>query len=98
MKESSSQFNTVCPFLQGTFTQKTSLAGQTAFGTFRGRIVKKLSRQASTPFSAVGEGMKTILLVDEVSDTYLRRDYLSGPVPKLQLYDQNTATFVRPSN
>ena len=37
-----------------------------------------------------------IFLVDQQSDIYLRRDYLNGPIPMLQLYDQQTASFVRP--
>ena len=98
MNESSSQFNTVCRFLQATFTQKTDIYGQTAFGTFRGRIVKKQSRQASTVFGSEPKGLRIILLVDEASDIHLRRDYLNGPIPKLQLYDKKTATFVRPED
>ena len=97
MNESSSQFNTVCRFLPATFAQKTDLSGQTAFGTFRGKIVKKQSRQASTVFGSE-PGLRILLLVDEASDIHLRRDYLNGPIPKLQVYDKMTATFVRPED
>jgi hypothetical protein len=98
MNESSVQLNTVCPFLEAAFTQKTDLYGQTAFGTFRGRIVRKQSRQASTSFGSEPKGPEIMLLVDKASDIYLRRDYLNGPIPKLQLYDKKTATFVRPED
>lgn len=98
MNESSSQLNTVCKFLESTFTQRTDLNGQTAFGTFRGRIVKKQSRQASTIFGSEPKGLQIILLVDEASDVQMRRDYLNGPIPLLQLYDKKTATFVRPED
>ena len=98
MNESSGQFDTVCRFLQATFTEKTDLSGQTAFGTFRGRIVKRQSRQASTIFGSEAKELRIILLVDGASDIHLRRDYLNGPIPKLQLYDMKTAAFVRPEN
>ncbi|MGC1424367.1 MAG: hypothetical protein WA815_18575 [Terracidiphilus sp.] len=98
MNESSGQLNTVCPFLEAAFTQKTDLYGQTAFGTFRGRIVRKQSRQVLTSFGPEPKGPRIMLLVDEASDIYLRRDYLNGPIPKLQLYDKKTATFLRPED
>jgi hypothetical protein len=96
MNESASQFSTVCQFLQASFIQATDLSGQTAFGTFRGRIVKKQSRQAYTVFRSEPKGLRIILLVDKASDIYLRRDYSNGAIPRLQLYDTKTATFVRP--
>lgn len=98
MNESSSELNKVCRFLQASFTQKSGLSGQTAFGTFRGRIVKKLSRQASTLLGPEPKGLGIIFLVDQAFDIHLRRDYLSGPIPILQLYDRETATFVRPED
>ena len=98
MNESSTQLGAVCPFLHATFTQKTSLIGQTAFATFRGTIVKEQSHQASTVFAGLAQRNRVIFLVDEFSDIYRRRDYLNGPILKLQLYDQKTASFVRPEN
>jgi hypothetical protein len=98
MNESSSQLNKVCRFLQASFTQESGLGGQTAFGTFRGRIVKKQSRQASTALGSEPKGLEIIFLVDQASDIRLRHDYLSGPVPRLQLYDTKTATFIRPED
>jgi hypothetical protein len=98
MNESSGQPSKVCRFLQASFTQESGLGGQTAFGTFRGRIVKKQSRQTSTVVGFGPKGLGIIFLVDQASDIHLRRDYLSGPVPILQLYDAKTATFVRPED
>ncbi len=97
MNESSVQFGKVCPFLQTSFTAHSSLGGQQAFGTFRGRIVKRLSRQKSSLLPPDPKGSPVIFLVDRQSDIYLRRDYLSGPVPMLQLYDQQIGSFVRPA-
>jgi hypothetical protein len=97
MNESSGQFGKACPFLQATFKADSGLGGQQAFGTFRGRIVKRLSRQKSSLVAPDPKGLQVIFLVDRQSDIYLRRDYLSGPVPKLQLYDQQAASFVRPA-
>jgi hypothetical protein len=98
MNESSAPVAKVCRFLQASFTHESDLSGQTAFGTFRGRIVKKLSRQTSTLLGPEPKGLGIILLVDQASDIHLRRDYLSGPIPILQLYDQQTAAFVRPED
>ena len=98
MNESSSQFNKVCRFLQASLTRESGLGGQTAFGTFRGRIVKKQSRQASTVLGSKPKGLEIIFLVDQASDIHSRRDYLSGPVPRLQLYDAKTATFISPED
>jgi hypothetical protein len=98
MNESSSQFGKVCRFLKASFLVGTDLAGQTAFGTFRGRIVKRLYRQKSTPLDPDPKGPQVIFLVDQQSDVYLRRDYLNGPIPILQLYDPQTASFVRPED
>ena len=98
MNESSAQFGTVCRFLQASFTTGSGLEGQTAFGTFRGRIVKKLYHQKSTLLVPDPKGPPLIFLVDQQSDIYMRRDYLNGPVPRLQLFDPQTASFVRPED
>jgi len=98
MNESSIQFNKVCRFLQASFTQESGLGGQTAFGTFRGRIVKKLSRQRSTLLDSEPGGPGILFIVDKASDVHLIRDYLSGPIPRLQLYDQQAAAFIRPED
>jgi hypothetical protein len=95
MNESSLQIGKACRFLQASF-KITDLAGQTAFGTFRGRIVKRLSRQKSNLLAPDPKGLPVIFIVDQQSDIYLRRDYFSGPIPKLQLYDMGTASFFRP--
>jgi hypothetical protein len=96
MNESSEQFGKVCSFLEASFKADSVLGGQQAFGTFRGRIVKRLSRQKSSLLAADPNGLQVIFLVERQSNIYLRRDYLGGPVPKLQLYDQQKASFVRP--
>jgi hypothetical protein len=98
MNESSIQLDKVCRFLQASFAQGSDLSGQTAFGTFRGRIVKKLSRQTSTVLGSEPKELEIIFLVDQASDIHLRRDYLSGPIRTLQLYDRETAAFVRPKD
>lgn len=98
MNESSIQLDKVCQFLQASFAQGSGLSGQTAFGTFRGRIVKKLPRQPSTLVSSEPKGLAIVFLVDQASNIHLRRDYLSGPIPMLQLYDRQTAAFVRPED
>jgi hypothetical protein len=94
----SSQLNRVCRFLEASFAPESDFEGQTAFGTFRGRIVKKLSRQTSTLLVPGQRGLGIIFLVNQSSDIHLRREYLSGPVPMLQLYDIETSAFVRPEN
>jgi hypothetical protein len=86
----------VCPFLQASFDARSGLGGQQALGTFRSRIVKRLSPQKSSLLAPDPNGLSLVFLVDQLSDIYLKRDYLSGPVPKLQLYDQHTDGFVRP--
>jgi hypothetical protein len=96
MNESSSQFSKVCRFLPASFSQRSDLGGQTAFGTFRGRIVKKLAHRTSTPFGFEPKGLGIIFVVDQASDIHSRRVYLSGPVPNLQLYDRETGMFIRP--
>lgn len=96
MNESSPQFDKVCPFLQASFKVGSDLYGQTAFGTFRGRIVKRLYRQKSTILSPIQNHRLVIFIVDQQSNIYLRRDYLNGPIPTLQLYDPQTASFIRP--
>jgi hypothetical protein len=96
MNESSTQFDRVCRFLQATNVGIGD--GQMAFGTFRGRIVKKIPRVPSTLASAPPKGLPIILIVDESSDIHLRRDDLSGPVPILQLYDRETGAVVRPED
>lgn len=88
----------VCPFLQASFKAGGSLGNQSAFGTFRGRIVHKLSRQKSSLLTPDPKGPSVIFLVDRQSDLYLRRDCLSGPIPILQLYDRQTGSFVRPQD
>jgi hypothetical protein len=98
MNESSPQFGTVCRFLQASFKNESSLEGQTAFGTFSGRIVRKLYHQKSTLLVPDPKELPLILLVDQQADVYLRRDYLNGPIPMLQLYDPQTASFVRPED
>ena len=97
MNESSVLFGKVCPFLQASFKSHSGLGGQQAFGTFRGTIVKRLSRQQSSLLAPDPKGSPVIFLVDQQADIYLRRDYQSGPVPMLQLYDQQTGSFVRPA-
>lgn len=97
MNESSVQFGKVRPFLQASFKASSDLGGEQAFGTFRGRIVKRFSRQESSSLAPDPKGLSVIFLVDQQSDIYRRWDYLSGPVPELQLYDQQTASFVRPA-
>jgi hypothetical protein len=42
--------------------------------------------------------VEKISLVDRASDIHLKRDYLSGPIQTLQLYDWETAAFVRPKD
>ena len=96
MNESSVQFYKVCRFLQASFKVESGLGGQQAFGTFRGRIDKRLFRQKSSLLAPDPKGMPVIFIVDKQSDIYLRCDYLSGPTPVLQLYDQRKASFVRP--
>jgi hypothetical protein len=98
MNESSPQFGTVCRFLRASFKAGSGLEGQTAFGTFRGRIAKKLYRQKSTLLVPDPKELPVIFLVDQQSDVDLGRDYLNGPIPMLQLYDPQTASFVRPEN
>jgi hypothetical protein len=98
MNESSTRLTKVCRFLQASFTQKSGLTDQTAFGTFRGKIVKKLPRQTSTLWGTEPKGLGIIFLVNQESDIHLRRGYLSGPIPPLQLYDRERATFVRPED
>jgi hypothetical protein len=96
MNESSTQLDKVCRFLPAT---NPSIAeDEKAFGTFRGRIVKDIPRVPSTPASAPPKGLGITFVVDESSDIHLRQDYLSGPVPILQLYDRETARFVRPED
>jgi hypothetical protein len=97
MNESSVQFSKVCPFLQASLMADSGLGRLQAFGTFRGRIVKRLSRQKSSLLAPDPNGLPVIFLVDQQSDIYLKRDYLNGPVRTLQLYDQQTASFVRPA-
>jgi hypothetical protein len=96
LNESSVQFGKVCRFLQASFRTKSGLGGQRAFGTFRGRIIERLSRQKSSLVAPDPKGLPVIFLVDQQSDIYLRRDYLSGPTPILQLYNQQTGSLVRP--
>ena len=98
MNESSSPDDKVCRFLQATFAHATDLSGQTAFGTFRGTIVKKQSRQASMLFGPKLKGLGIVLVVDQSADIRLRRDYLNGPIPLLRIYDKETGTFVRPED
>ena len=98
MNESSVQSGKVCAFLEASFMPGSGLGGQQAFGTFRGRIVKKLSRQKSSMLTPDSSGPPVIFLVDQQSDIYMKRDYLNGPIPMLQLYDPQTATFVRPAH
>ena len=98
MNESSPQFGTVCRFRQASFKVRSDLEDQTAFGTFRGRIVKRLYPQKSTLLAPDPKGLPLIFIVDQQSDVYLRRDYLNGPIPTLQLYDLQTASFVRPED
>ena len=45
-----------------------------------------------------GNVIAVLFLIDQASDIHLRRDHLNGPVPRLQLYDTKTATFVRPED
>jgi hypothetical protein len=94
MNESSVQIGKACRFLQASFKGGTDLAGQHAFGTFRGRIVKRLSNQ--NPALLAKDSV--IFLVDQQSDVYLRRDYLNGPIPLLQLYDLQTSSIIRPQH
>ena len=98
MNESSSQEDKVCRFLQATFPHATDLSGQTAFGTFRGTIVKKQSHQASVQFGPKSKGPGIVFIVDKSGDIRLRRDYLSGPIPLLRIYDKETGTFVSPED
>jgi hypothetical protein len=65
MNESSPQFGTVCRFLQASFKNESSLEGQTAFGTFSGRIVRKLYHQKSTLLVPDPKELPLILLVDQ---------------------------------
>ena len=79
MNESSPQFDKVCRFLQASFKIGSDLYGQTAFGTFRGRIVKRLYRQKSTLRSPIQKDRPgVIFLVDQQSDIYLGRDYVNA--------------------
>lgn len=96
MNEYLPQFDKPCRFLQASFEVGSDLYGQTAFGTFRGRIVWRLDRQKSTLLSQIQKDRLVIFLVDQQSDIYLRRDYLNGPIPMLQLYDPQTDSFIRP--
>jgi hypothetical protein len=98
MNEASPQFDKVCRFLQASFKVGSDLYGQTAFGTFRGRIVKKIYHQESTLLSPIQKDRLVIFLVDQQSDIYMRRDYLNGPIPKLQLYDPQSASIIRPED
>jgi hypothetical protein len=98
MNESASQDDKVCRFLHATFAHATDLTGQTAFGTFRGTIVKKQSRQASVLFGSKPKGLGIIFVVDQSADIRQRRDYLNGPIPLLRIYDQETGTFVSPED
>jgi hypothetical protein len=98
MNKSSLPSGTACRFLWASLKDDgNNLGGATAFGTFRGRVVKKLW-QKSNLASPDPKGPQVVFLVDQVSDIYLKRDYLQGPVPLLQLYDRKTASFVRPED
>jgi hypothetical protein len=100
LNESSVQFGRVCPFLQASFKHDSDLGGQQAFGTFRGKIIKTskgFQRQKSSLLTSNPKGLLVIFLVDQQSDVYLRCEYLNGPVPMLQLYDQQAASFIRPA-
>jgi hypothetical protein len=94
MNESSTQLDRVCRFLQATNVGMSD--GQTAFGTFRGRIIKNIPRVPSSLASPPPKGLGIIFIVDESSDIHLRRNYLSGPVPILQLYDRESGALIRP--
>jgi hypothetical protein len=76
----------VCAFLRARFSFSTDLAGQTAFATFIGTIVPETVAHRKAP----------VFLIEAQSDVYLRRDYLNGPIPILQLYDVTTRSIVRP--
>lgn len=98
MNESASYDDKACQFLQATFAHATDLSGQTAFGTFRGTIVKKQARQASVLIGPKSKGLGIILVVDQSADIYLRRDYSNGPIQLPRIYDWETGTFVRPKD
>ncbi len=93
MNEVSLQLEKVCRFLPAT---SVPLAGQTAFATFRGTIVRKMSRQQSTLVGPPPRGLGIIFVVDAISDIHLERKHPNDPIPLLQLYDGERGTFVRP--
>jgi hypothetical protein len=93
---SSMQVGKACRFLPAKFKTPTELAGSAAFGTFTGRVIDNPAYFGSRIFPQTSKRSKVMLLIEQESDIYGKRDYLNGPIPILQLYDQQSGSFIRP--
>lgn len=96
LNEASIKFGTVCHFLGARFTFPTDLSRQSSFGTFTGSIVIEHVNTESKTFAIKQGQPDAIFVIKEQSNIRLSRMYLQGPVQQVQLFDQQTASFVSP--
>lgn len=94
MNEVTMRSGKVCEFLRTRISGPTRFAGANGFGTFTGRLVRE-----SAPLSIEGRGSKErlVFIVEKESDVY-GIQYRGGPNPPLQLYDKQTAAFIKPDH
>jgi hypothetical protein len=92
INEASLQFDKVCHFLAARFRPDTFPGGSRGFGTFIGVVVND-PPPLNSPLR--GKDGRLVFLVEKVSDIYRPQDN-NGPLPVLQLYDNQSGSFVRP--
>jgi hypothetical protein len=98
LNESSIEVGKVCRFLPAGLDGPADLFGQTAFATFLGKVLSVSPIHQSQIASPTGSKSRISLVVEDLSDVHSEGGIQTGPIPILQLYDQQTASFIRTQN
>jgi hypothetical protein len=89
-------FGKVCRSLPAKFRGPTDLAGETAFGTFTGRVVVETSVSSSNLLVGRGTQSKMFFIIEQVSDVHGRQLWNGRPVRVQRLYDSQSGSSIRP--
>jgi hypothetical protein len=88
-------FGKVCRSLRAKLRGPTDLAGDSALGTFTGRVVVDTAVSSSSLLVGRGTQSKMFFVIEKLSDLRDQQVW-NGLVPMQRLYDSGNGSFIRP--
>ncbi len=88
-------FGKVCRSLTAKLRGPDDLAGDSALGTFTGRVVVETAVSSSNLLEGRGTRSKIFFVMEKLSDLH-DQEVWNGPVPVQRLFDSQSGSFVRP--